>query len=238
MLALELPSISETSAGIAQAWAGWGQVAIGLAGFALVCYQLVQLKRAVHGDTQSKLYEHYLRVNELLLERPELRPFFYDCTPFDENEFASRRPPGAHREVTQNDIDMMCETILGLLEHATLQRPNLPRGSWRTCWAAYTRVRFEQSPALAGFFLKNKHWYATELCAVVQSQGAFGPTGSAQLCRYRRSHAPWWSVLHVKHLIFHRGGCGGKPNHAPCTIRTGPPGPGGASWPGSKNRPV
>jgi hypothetical protein len=57
----------------------------------------------------------------------------------------------------------MCELIFGLVEHAVLQKKNLPRDTWKNCWRPYALERLEQSNALEHFFDPNAHWYTREM---------------------------------------------------------------------------
>lgn len=138
------------------------QLLISSVGFALLIRQITLLNRGIQGDTHSKLYNHYLKVNDLLSKKPELRPYFYDGKPLEEGS------PG-HENVLA-EIEMRSEIILGLLEHAAVQKNNLPADSWEHCWSAYTYERFKKSPELQKFFRNNYHWYAGSFCEVVRKK--------------------------------------------------------------------
>jgi hypothetical protein len=133
-------------------WADAVQAIASVVGFGIVIYQVWQLKRTVQSDTHSKLYAHYLEVNKLLLQNSYLRPYFYESKILDESDL---NHPNIRR-----DVDMMCEVVLGLLEHAVLQKPNLPDDSWKNCWMAYVYERYQKSPELARFFSGNRELYA------------------------------------------------------------------------------
>ena len=62
---------------------------------------------------------------------------------------------------------MMCELLAGLLEHAALQRKNLPGEFWEECWRNYTYERFDSSPALREFWRDNPKLYALTFRTVV-----------------------------------------------------------------------
>jgi len=142
---------------------GFGlQIVISIAGFTLVWWQIKQLNRSIAGDTHSKLYDHYLKVTELLSQKPALRPFFYEGVELE------RGFPG-YADL-RAEIEMTCEIILGLLEHAAVQEKNLPKETWETCWKAYTHERFEKSPELQKFFKDNRKWYAEPFRKVVGSR--------------------------------------------------------------------
>jgi hypothetical protein len=136
-------------------WAAAAQALASVVGFSLIIYQIWRLKRTVQGDTQSKLYAHYLEVNKLLLQKPFLRPYFYEGKVWDES--------GDHPPNLRQDLEIMCEVILGLCEHAVLQYQRLPPDAWNNCWRAYIRGRYAQSPVLRQFFETNQIWYVQAL---------------------------------------------------------------------------
>ena len=142
--------IDATTAQVIQAWTGIAQAVMAFAAFGFLFWQVVELKRAVRGETHGRLYEHYLRITEMILAKPHLRALFYDG-----------KDPGKGN-VDEDQKNMVCESILGLLEHAALQKRNLPSASWKQCWETYTLDRFAKSPVLTEFFIKNYRWYAME----------------------------------------------------------------------------
>lgn len=131
-----------------------------LVALVLVWWQIKKLNQSIRGETHSKLYDHYLRVNELLSQQSRLRPYFYDKKVLKED--------AAGYAELRDEIDMMCEVIVGLLEHATVQEENLPKATWETCWEAYTYERFEKSPELQKFFNESQEWYAKPFREVVR----------------------------------------------------------------------
>lgn len=119
-------------------WAPVVQAAIGVLGFGFVYWQLRNLRRSIEGATQDRLYAHYTEICKLFIEKPYLRPFFYN----NENRPAS--PPGDHL-VLSGEIDAMSEMILGLIEHTVVQHVNLPSDSWEHCWYPYARERVKKA---------------------------------------------------------------------------------------------
>jgi hypothetical protein len=139
-------------------WTDVAQVFVSIVGFGCVLYQVWQLRRAVAGDAYTSLYEQYVDVAKLFLERPELRPYFYEERVVDEEA------PGGER--TKAEVEILAELMTGLLEHAALQRRSIPTKIYVECWRAYTKERFK-SPALRAFWSKNKTWYASEFQEMV-----------------------------------------------------------------------
>jgi hypothetical protein len=122
----------------------------------VLIFQLFFLRRTVQGTTQDNLYAHYTHVCELFLDKPYLRPYFYS------NEPKPISCP-ADRPSLNDEIDGASEMILGLIEHAIVQRRNLPRASWSACWEPYAIERVGKSRTIQKFYEDNKGWYANEL---------------------------------------------------------------------------
>ncbi len=138
------------------------QAIISVLGFLILFFQITQLNRGIRGDAHSKLYDHYLKVTERLADAPHLRPYLYNCKILNLE--------AAGYADLREELDMMCEIILGLLEHATVQKENLPEDSWHACWEAYTNERLEKSVELRRFFRENYRWYAKSFQCVVKEK--------------------------------------------------------------------
>ena len=137
-------------------WAPVFQAAASFVGFGLVLWQLIVLRRNIEGATQDRLYAHYTEICKLFLEKPYLRPYFYNNEPMPDSN------PADHPALTQ-EIDVMSETILGLIEHAVVQHANLPSDSWSHCWQPYAVERVLKSQTVRKFYEDNKDWYAEAL---------------------------------------------------------------------------
>src|SRR5712691_11830474 len=95
-------------------WTADVQAIASIIAFVVVIYQIRQLQRTIRSDTHSKLYSHYLEVTKLLLQKPQLRPYFYGGKVLDNSV-----PDQAD---IRQEIEVMCEVFLGLLEHAVVQK--------------------------------------------------------------------------------------------------------------------
>lgn len=160
-------------------WADVIQAIVAVVGFGAVIWQIRRLKRTVQGETHGKLYTHYLEVNKLFLERPHLRPYFYEGNVLNE--------PDDNQPRLRQELDIMCEVVLGLLEHAVLQKINLPNDSWKNCWMTYVRDRYHKSPELTRFFDANRKWYAKALCDLIDGKSTGFDLGeiSERNCYFR-----------------------------------------------------
>jgi hypothetical protein len=144
------------------------QMLVAAIGFPVVIYQLIQLHKNLEGATQDRLYAHYTEICKLFMQNPELRPYFYGRV---ENAGGTLRGEQA-RECNDSlspKIAFMCEAIFGLVEHAVLQKKNLPGDAWKNCWRPYAIERLEQSEALENFFDPNAHWYSHRMRKAMKS---------------------------------------------------------------------
>ena len=96
----------------------------------------------------------------MFLSHPELRPYFY-ATPGADR-------PKAKEEADQQKIAAMCELITSLMEHASLQRENLPGDSWKQCWRPYAKARLRESKKLREWWEVEKNMYAKSFKKVVE----------------------------------------------------------------------
>ena len=138
-----------------------------IAGFLLVAHQL-------RAATQDRLYAHYNEICKLFMGNSELQPYFYRlATPhhmmreadgarrasvtftasiephhFDATAQMAGAAPAEQMEERKKlaaKVDFMCELLLGLIEHAVLQRWYMPSDCWHQCWHPYALQRLEES---------------------------------------------------------------------------------------------
>jgi hypothetical protein len=132
---------------------GFVPIAVALAGVPFIWYQLREVNRSVQGETLSELYGHYHDVVSIFLERPHLRPYFYENKTLD--DFADPE--------LRSQVRTMCELIAGVLEHAVVQEQNVPKGSWKDCWESYVRERLKTSVVLREYLKENMDIYLKTL---------------------------------------------------------------------------
>jgi hypothetical protein len=148
---------------VVQAIAAIAGVVVALGGFVIIIYQIVQLERAVRGDTHSKLYSQGFEVVRFFADNAEVRPYFYEGKPVT----------GAEPEYGK--ISLCAELMADYLEHIALQKPNLPEDVWLR-WVAYIRDRLRSSPFLVRYLQTHKDQYSEELHVLVPDDkgGALG----------------------------------------------------------------
>jgi hypothetical protein len=143
-------------------WVEYTKLAVSGVGTMIVVYQLYLVLRNMKSNAYAKLYDQYLKVNEIFVNKPHLRPYF--------NPNVKSNSPAV---VDPAEIDAMCEILVGLLEHAELQKDSMPN---KNCWTEYTKGRFEQSAALWKFLDAHPKWYADEFHALLKRENVRRPT--------------------------------------------------------------
>ena len=120
----------------------WAQTLAPVVAVVALFFVWLQLR----AQTQDRIYAHYTEICKLFIQNPELQPYFY------------RLPKAAPPKRTEEDkklapkVDFMCEALLGLIEHAVLQRSYMPKECWHNCWHPYAVQRLEESPAMQKFW--------------------------------------------------------------------------------------
>lgn len=141
-------------------WAAAIQALASLIGFVVIGYQVIQLRKNIRGATQDRIYAHYNEVIKLFMQNPHLYPYFYKGKQYSNLD--------NNRKNLREEIDIMSEAIFGVIEHACLQRQNLPNDSWRNCWEPYAHERMGKSPEMGRFIDPNQNWYTAALRKVVK----------------------------------------------------------------------
>ena len=130
-------------------------------GFFFIGYQIWQARRSIRAGTEHTLYDHYTEVCKLFIQKPYLRPYFYDNKTLSEIDISNPH--------LREEIDMMSEAVLGLIEHSVLHAKNLPGDTWKNCWMPYTFERLDKSTEMRNFYFPNRLWYTKALRCVIDS---------------------------------------------------------------------
>jgi hypothetical protein len=153
-------------------WAAAIQALASLIGFIVIGYQVIQLRKNIRGATQDRLYAHYNDIVKLFMQKPHLYPYFYKEKQYSDLD--------DNKENLREEIDIMSEAIFGVIEHACLQRQNLPHDSWKNCWQPYAHERMGKSPEMERFIDPNQTWYTAALRKVVNEFYAKRRTSNAR----------------------------------------------------------
>jgi len=147
-------------------WAAAIQASASLIGFIVIGYQVIQLRKNILGATQDRLYAHYMEILKLFMEKPHLYSYFYNAKAYSKLD--------DNRENLREEIDIMSEAIFGIIEHACLQKQNLPHDSWNNCWQPYAHERMRKSAEMEKFIDPNQAWDTDSLRKVVKEFYSMG----------------------------------------------------------------
>jgi hypothetical protein len=128
------------------------QLIVSIIGFVFVI-------RGLQGATEDRLYAHYNEVCKLLMTKPHLYPYFYANKVVD---IKTATP------LLLEEVDIMSESILGVIEHAALQRKNMPKYAWSECWKKFALERINKSEQIKDFYDKNNDWYTKDIKRVFE----------------------------------------------------------------------
>jgi hypothetical protein len=142
-------------------WSDAVEAIVSVLGFAFVIYQIGNLRKSVVASAHDRLEAHYFNVLNCLLQKPHLRPFFYN------NKFLSTDTSKSLE--LRAEVDIVSEMILALIEHAALQRKSLIDGTWEHCWLPYAKERLAKSSELRQFLAENRNWYTPEIQKLIQA---------------------------------------------------------------------
>ena len=138
-----------TWADVIQAIAGVASVIATLVGFYWVRRQIKQFDLSARGETYGELYGQQHSITQFFIEKPHLRPFFYDGA-----EISSTDPEF-------RNVMAVAEMITDFLEHVYLQLPSLP-DDIRQGWESYIKRIYTGSPAIQFHLRENGAWYGEE----------------------------------------------------------------------------
>jgi len=124
----------------------------------LVGIQVREMTRQSRHGVQATLASVYqamnnemMQINRLFVDRPSLRPYFYE-----DRELAEESPEERDR------IDATAELFVNFIDNVLTQMPLLPghlAQPWRTYFASVTTT----SPVLREFWKRHREWYSEEM---------------------------------------------------------------------------
>jgi hypothetical protein len=127
----------------------------------LLLWQIVELRRSVQGQTYQAVYGQMFEIHRTFLERPELRPFFYDNVEADP---ANALAP---------QVAVMAEWIGDLFDNVFRQQATMPSGTFDE-WRRYMRSVYWTSPALRQQLQSRAAWYPEDFVSQISD-----PAGKA-----------------------------------------------------------
>jgi len=120
---------------VVQAVGAVAAVVVGILGFLFVWVQIRGLKQALNSETHSKVYAEDFEIIKLFVDKPHLRPYFY--------EKVEIKPGSTDEAAVQTIAELWCCHF----EHVMLQLNYLPKVI-RQSWVDYARFVYKSSPAI------------------------------------------------------------------------------------------
>jgi hypothetical protein len=129
-------------------------VFIAALGFFAVLLQLRQLDKDIKSNTRTSIYDMAARIKEVFLDRPHLRPYFF--------EGAEIPPDNAHYAEAVAVADYFCL----YLEQITTQKSTIA-ASDRAAWCQYAHDTYNKSPIIKAYLADKKQWYSVPFWKVM-----------------------------------------------------------------------
>jgi hypothetical protein len=111
--------------------------------------------RATLASVYQGMNDNMLQINRLFVDRPSLRPYFYEEQELDRESTEERKR-----------IEATAELFISFIDNVLTQMPLLPSHlaqPWRTYFASVTT----SSPALREFWKRHREWYSDEMKALL-----------------------------------------------------------------------
>ena len=109
--------------------------------------------QATLASVYQAMNDNMLQINRLFVDRPSLRPYFYE-----EQELTDESPEELER------IDATAELFVNLIDNVLTQMPLLP-GHLAQPWRTYFASVITSSPVLREFWKRHREWYSEEMTA-------------------------------------------------------------------------
>ena len=129
-----------------------------MAVFAYQARQMAKQSRDVVKSTRASVFQgitdQMLRLDQLFIARPELRPFMYDGHPLPTDPLERTR------------VLALAETFLDLFDNFVVQSASIPEDLFEP-WRNYAVSVLGSSPAMQFFWNENRDWYSEMLQQVL-----------------------------------------------------------------------
>lgn len=127
---------------------------IAIIGFIFLYWQISQVERAISGDTNASLFEQNFEMMKLFVEKPCVRPYFYDGKPLAKGD-------------SNKDLVLAAAGIMAsFFEHVALQKGNLSKDAWDG-WVMHIKDMCKTSPALVNYYKEHTKWYSNKILSLI-----------------------------------------------------------------------
>ena len=108
--------------------------------------QTQEMTKATNAGVYQNVTVSMFQIDQLFIENPELRPYFYSNLEIPKNSKLQAKVYG------------MAEMLIDLLDNVRIQASNMPQYAWST-WKRYFEDIFKSSPTLREHLNTRKKWY-------------------------------------------------------------------------------
>ena len=139
---------------ICEALAAVASAIVSFVGFLFVVIQLRQNQNSIDGQTHAQVYQLNQGIYNMLIEHPDLRPYFYENKdmPIDEPE--------------RSKVLAAAELLADLFEYVVLNEKSL-NAEIRDSWLEYMRLMYHTSQCLRDFLASREASYSARFLEII-----------------------------------------------------------------------
>ncbi len=136
----------------------FGTFIVAIVALGLVLRQIFQIERQIQGSSCSSLYEQMILIDQFFINNPDYKPFIYSNKNIE------------HNEKNYDKIRSIAEMISDMIEHAYVQKNNLPKDVWPR-WVDYFSYLYDSSPILRQHLHESGKWYSDNILLIIGKTG-------------------------------------------------------------------
>jgi hypothetical protein len=118
--------------------------------------QARSMTRSTRASVYQTVAQQMMSIDQLFVERPELRPYFY-----------GNKPPPTE-EIERERVAAFAELFVDFMDNLVGQTPHIPEHLGES-WRAYFRAVASTSPAIREFWRAHRDWYEEHMWQVLDS---------------------------------------------------------------------
>jgi hypothetical protein len=132
-------------------------VMIAFFGVCTFAIQIGNTNASISNNTLEQIYGRMHSINMLFVDRPELKPYFYDGMEInDPNPIA--RSLKIDEAVVRARVPAVAEMMCDFFAQALIELKRLPEGAYQG-WVNYIQSVYLTSPVLRQYYQEHKEWY-------------------------------------------------------------------------------
>ena len=143
--------------------------ALVLVGLSINFYQSGKVAKSVSANILHTTANQVINLDRLFIERPDLRPYFYDCKPIDDKDEKFAQVQSA-AELMLDVFDVVADQSKSFAEY--YDRPE--------AWDIWITDMFATSPVLRSRFQQSSDWYDNKLKQLYEKGQIKGAEGGCK----------------------------------------------------------